>query len=50
MESEIWKHYALQAISLCGADFLPVDLLPVDLIEMTARSCRPAAIARIEDG
>jgi hypothetical protein len=21
VESEIWKHYALQAISLCGADF-----------------------------
>ena len=50
VESETWKYYALQAISLLGADFLPVDPLPVNLIEMTARSCRPAAIARIEDG
>jgi hypothetical protein len=40
----------LQAISLCGAEFPPVDLSPVDLIEMTARSCRAAAIARIKDG
>jgi hypothetical protein len=50
VESGAWKRYALQAISLWGVHFLPVDLLPVDLIEVTARSCRPAAIARIEDG
>jgi hypothetical protein len=49
VESETWKRYALQAISLSGADFLPVDVLLVDLIEMTKRSCRPAAIARIEE-
>lgn len=49
VESEAWKCYALQAISLCGAEFLPVDPLPVDPIEMTARSCRPAATTRIED-
>jgi hypothetical protein len=36
VESETWKRYALQAISLWGADFLPVDPLPVGLIEMTA--------------
>jgi hypothetical protein len=50
VEFEAWKHYALQAISLRGADFRPVDLLPVDLIGMTARSCRAAAITRTEDG
>jgi hypothetical protein len=50
VESVTRNCYALQAISLWGDDFLPVDLLPVDLNEMAARSCRTAAIATIEDG
>ena len=36
MQSQTWKRYALQVISLWGADFRLVDLLPVGLFEMTA--------------
>ena len=40
-----YRRFRCEALIFC-----PLTCLPVDLIEMTARWCRPAAIARIEDG
>jgi hypothetical protein len=36
VESETWKRYALQAISLWGADFCPLACCPSTSFEMTA--------------